>query len=89
MNEERIVGSARTVDGKIQEAAGQVTCDAKTRVKGALNEASRTCPGSERPKDAAADTVGSLEEGAETIECATLLRPGLTPPQQSLSASAG
>ena len=41
MNEKRIVGSGRTVGGKIQEAAGQVTCDAKTRVEGELNEASR------------------------------------------------
>ena len=88
MNEKRIVGSGRTVGGKIQEAAGQVTCDAKTRVEGELNEASRA-QDLNGTKDAAADTVGALEEGAETIECATLLRPGLTPPQQSLSASAG
>jgi len=32
MNDDRIEGTARTVGGKVQEAAGRITGDAKTRV---------------------------------------------------------
>ena len=69
MNEDRIVGSARTVGGKIQEAAGQVTGDAKTRVEGELNQAAgRAQDLYGQAKDAAADAVDALEDSAETIE---------------------
>ena len=34
MNEDRIEGSAHTIGGKVQEAAGRLTGDAKTRVEG-------------------------------------------------------
>lgn len=69
MNEDRIEGSARTVGGKIQEAAGKATGDAKTRVEGELNQAAGHAQDLYgQARDAAADAVGALEDGAETIE---------------------
>lgn len=39
MNEDRFEGSARNISGKVQEAAGRLTGDAKTRVVGEVNQA--------------------------------------------------
>ena len=59
MNEDRIEGSARTIGGKVQEAAGRLTGDAKTRVEGEVNEAAgRAQDLYGQARDAAADAVG-------------------------------
>ena len=69
MNEDRIEGSARTIGGKVQEAAGRLTGDAKTRVEGEVNQAAgRAQDLYGQARDAAADAVGVIEDGAETIE---------------------
>ncbi len=69
MNEDRIEGSARTIGGKVQEAAGRLTGDAKTRVEDELNQAAgRAQDLYGQARDAAADAVGVIEDGAETIE---------------------
>ena len=69
MNEDRIEGSVRTIGGKVQEAAGRLTGDAKTRVEGEVNQAAGRAQGLYgQARDAAADAVGAIEEGAETVE---------------------
>jgi len=69
MNEDRIEGSARTLGGKVQEAAGRLTGDAKTRAEGELNQAAgRAQDLYGQARDAAADAVEALEDGAETVE---------------------
>jgi uncharacterized protein YjbJ (UPF0337 family) len=69
MNEDRIEGSARIVGGKVQEAAGRLAGDAKTRVEGEVNQAAgRAQDLFGQARDAATDAVGVIEDGAETIE---------------------
>ena len=69
MNEDRIEGSARTIGGKMQEAAGRLTGDAKTRVEGEVNQAAGHAQNLYgQARDAAADAVGAIEDGAETVE---------------------
>ena len=69
MNEDRIEGTARNLGGKVQEAAGRLTGDAKTRVEGGVNQAAgRAQDLYGQARDAASDAVGVLEDGAETIE---------------------
>jgi len=69
MNEDRIVGTARNIGGKLQEAAGHMSGDPKTRAEGEINQvAGKAQDLYGQARDAAADAVGSLEDGAETIE---------------------
>ena len=69
MNEDRIEGTARNLGGKVQEVAGKLTGDAKTRVEGEVNQAAgRAQDLYGQARDAAADAVGVLEDSAETIE---------------------
>jgi uncharacterized protein YjbJ (UPF0337 family) len=69
MNEDRIEGSARALGGKVQEAAGRLTGDAKTRVEGEVNQAAgRVQDLYGQARDVAADAAGIIEDGAETIE---------------------
>lgn len=69
MNEDRIEGTARNLSGKVQEAAGKLTGDAKTRVEGDIKQATgRAQDLYGQARDAAADAVGVLEDSAETIE---------------------
>lgn len=56
MNEDRIAGTAKDMGGKAQEGFGKVTGDAKTELKGKLNQA----------EGAAQDLYGQVKEGAET-----------------------
>ena len=39
MNEDRISGTARNVGGKIEEGLGRLTGDAKTQIRGKLDQA--------------------------------------------------
>ena len=39
MDEDRVEGTARNVGGKVQEGAGRVTGDARTRAEGSANQA--------------------------------------------------
>jgi uncharacterized protein YjbJ (UPF0337 family) len=56
MNEDRIAGTAKEVGGKAQERIGQVMGDAKTELKGKLNQA----------EGAAQEMYGQFKQGAET-----------------------
>ena len=39
MNEDRIMGTARNLGGKVQEGVGRVTGDTKSQVEGIMNQA--------------------------------------------------
>jgi uncharacterized protein YjbJ (UPF0337 family) len=56
MNEDRIAGTAKDLGGKAQEGIGKVMGDAKTELKGKLNQA----------EGAAQEVYGQFKEGAET-----------------------
>lgn len=65
MNEDRIEGTARSLGGKVQEGAGRLTGDTKTRVEGQFNQAvgkAQDLYGQAR--DAAGEAAEAIEEGA-------------------------
>jgi uncharacterized protein YjbJ (UPF0337 family) len=63
MNDDRIEGTARTVGGKVQEAAGRITGDAKTRVEGEINQAAGRAQNLYgQARDAAADAVEAIPQ---------------------------
>ena len=69
MNEDRMEGKIRTFGGKAEQLAGRATGDAKTRVEGVLDEAAgRAQDLYGQAKDAASDTIDTLEEGAANAE---------------------
>jgi uncharacterized protein YjbJ (UPF0337 family) len=39
MDEDRVVGTARNLGGKVQEGVGRVTGDAETQIEGKMNQA--------------------------------------------------
>lgn len=69
MNEDRLEGKARTFGGKVEQAAGRITGDAKTQVEGILDEVGgRAQDMYGQAKDAASDAYDALEEGAASAE---------------------
>ena len=69
MNEDRIVGSARTVAEKSRKQPDKLRATQRTRVEGELNQAAgRAQDLYGQAKDAAADAVDALEDSAETFE---------------------
>ena len=69
MNEDRIEGTVRTIGGKVQEAAGRLAGDAKTRVEGEVNQAAgRAQDLYGQARGAAADAAEAIEDGADAIE---------------------
>jgi len=57
MNEDQIAGTAKDLGGKAQEGIGKVMGDAKTELKGKLNQA----------EGAAQDLYGQFKESAGTV----------------------
>jgi uncharacterized protein YjbJ (UPF0337 family) len=65
MNEDRIEGAARNFGGKVQEAAGRLTGDAKTRAEGEVNQAAGKVQNLYgQAADAASEAVDALEDSA-------------------------
>ena len=64
MNQDSVVGSAKTLGGKVQEGVGRVTGDTKTQVEGVVNQAA----------GAAQDLYGQAREGAS--DAAEAVRQG-------------
>ena len=54
MNEDRVIGTARNLGGKVQEGVGRVTGDTKSQVEGLVNQAA----------GAAQDLYGQVKDGA-------------------------
>ena len=69
MDENRITGTARNVDGKVQEAAGKLTGNAKLQAQGAVNQAAGDIEDLYgQAKDAAADVAQSVQQGAKVAD---------------------
>jgi uncharacterized protein YjbJ (UPF0337 family) len=69
MNEDRVAGTAKDIGGKAQEGLGRIAGDAKTELKGRLNQAE----GSVQEvygqfKEGAETAIDSAREGAVTLE---------------------
>jgi uncharacterized protein YjbJ (UPF0337 family) len=68
MNEDRIIGTARNLGGKVQEGLGKVTGDTRTEAEGILNQAAGTAQDVYgRAKDVTAEAADSVtRKAAET-----------------------
>jgi uncharacterized protein YjbJ (UPF0337 family) len=69
MDEKRITGTARNVGGKVQEAAGKLTGDAKLQTQGTVNQAAGDIEDLYgQAKDAASDVAQSVQQGAKVAD---------------------
>ena len=69
MNEDRIAGTAKDIGGKAQEGFGRFAGDAKTELKGKLNQAEGSAQEMYgQLKDGAEMALESAREGAVTLE---------------------
>jgi uncharacterized protein YjbJ (UPF0337 family) len=69
MNEDRIMGTARNLGGKVQEGVGRVTGDTKSQVEGVMNQAAGAAQDLYgQAKDSASDAVKAVQQGAVDAE---------------------
>ena len=66
MNEDRVMGTARNLGGKVQDGVGRVTGDTKTEVEGIMNQAAGDLYG--QAKDSATDAAKAVRQGAVDAE---------------------
>ena len=63
MDENRLYGTARNVEGKVEEGVGRATGDVKTRIQGKLDQATGTAQDLYgQTADAARDTAANLDK---------------------------
>jgi uncharacterized protein YjbJ (UPF0337 family) len=69
MNEDRIMGTARNLGGKVQEGVGRVTGDTKSQVEGVMNQAAGAAQDLYgQAKESASDAVKAVQQGAVDAE---------------------
>jgi uncharacterized protein YjbJ (UPF0337 family) len=69
MNEDRVMGTARNLGGKVQEGVGRVTGDPKGQVEGVMNQAAGAAQDLYgQAKDTATDAVHAVRQGAVDAE---------------------
>jgi uncharacterized protein YjbJ (UPF0337 family) len=69
MNEDRVIGSATNLGGKVQESVGRVTGDTKSQVEGVINQAAGAAQDLYgQAKETAADAAQSVRRGATDAE---------------------
>jgi uncharacterized protein YjbJ (UPF0337 family) len=69
MNDDRVVGTAKTLGGKAQEAIGHVTGDMKSQVEGVINQAAGTAQDIYgQAKETATDAAQAIRHGAMDAE---------------------
>jgi uncharacterized protein YjbJ (UPF0337 family) len=76
MNRDQVEGAARTLGGKVQEAAGSVTGDAKSRVEGLANQAAGRVQ--EGYGEATEAVAGAYEDAADGVRDFIETRPYTT-----------
>jgi len=65
MNDDRIIGTAKNLGGKAQEAFGHVTGDTKSQVEGVINQAAGAAQDLYgQAKDTASDAAQAIRHGA-------------------------
>ena len=69
MNEDRVMGTARNLGGRMQEGVSRVTGNTRSQVEGVLNQASGAAQDLYgQAKDTASDAVRSVGRGAAEAE---------------------
>jgi uncharacterized protein YjbJ (UPF0337 family) len=65
MNEDRVIGTARNLGGKIEEGSGRVTGDAKTKAQGQMKQVEGSIQDLYgQAVDAAEDTINAVRKDA-------------------------
>jgi uncharacterized protein YjbJ (UPF0337 family) len=62
MDENRVAGSARNLDGKVEEGVGRATGDVRTQVEGRINQAAGTA------QDLYGQTADAARQSAVTFD---------------------
>jgi len=66
MNEDRIIGATRNMGGKVEEAAGRITGDAKSQGEGVVEQVAGTAQNLYgQAKDAASDVSDTIHQSAK------------------------
>ena len=69
MNEDRVMGTARNLGGKVQEGFGRATDDTKSQVEGVINQAAGAAQDLYgQAKETAADAAETVRQGAVEAE---------------------
>jgi uncharacterized protein YjbJ (UPF0337 family) len=69
MNEDRVVGTATNLGGKVQQGIGRVTGDTKSQVEGVVNQAAGAAQDLYgQAKDTASDAAQAVRQGAVDAE---------------------
>ena len=69
MNEDRVIGNAKTLGEKAQEGFGRVTGDTKSQVEGVINQAAGAAQDLYgQAKETASDAAGAVRKGAVNAE---------------------
>jgi uncharacterized protein YjbJ (UPF0337 family) len=69
MNQDSVVGSAKTLGGKMQEGVGRVTGDTKTQVEGVVNQAAGAAQDLYgQVRESASDAAEAVQQGAVAAE---------------------
>jgi uncharacterized protein YjbJ (UPF0337 family) len=69
MNEDRVMGTARNLGGKVQDGFGRATDDAKSEVEGVMNQAAGAAQDLYgQAKDTVSDAAETVRQGAMDAE---------------------
>ena len=69
MNEDRVIGTAKNLGGKVQEGLGHVTGDTKSQVEGVINQAAGAAQDLYgQAKDTASDAAQAVRHSAMDAE---------------------
>ena len=69
MNDDRVIGTAKNLGGKAQEALGHVTGDTKSQVEGVINQAAGVTQDLYgQAKERASDAAQAIRHGAADAE---------------------
>jgi uncharacterized protein YjbJ (UPF0337 family) len=69
MNEDRVIGTAKNLGGKVQEGLGRATGDTKSQVEGVINQAAGAAQNFYgQAKESASDAAQSVRHGAMDAE---------------------
>lgn len=69
MNEDRVMGTARNLGGKVQEGFGRATDDTKSQVEGVMNQAAGAAQDLYgQAKDTVSDAAETVRQGAVDAE---------------------
>src|SRR6202158_2897993 len=65
MNDDRVIGTAKNLGGKVQEGLGHVTGDTKSQVEGVINQATGAAQDLYgQAKETASDAAQAVRQGA-------------------------